>query len=121
MRSEQPNSLLEPGELGVGIRAELLIVLSNVPAPDFLQVIHRRMQPHRAGDVRRARLKLVRGVLPGAPLEFHVEDHFSATLIRRHALQYLLAAVQHADARRSAHLVAGKSKKVTADLLNIDY
>src|ERR1035438_3009143 len=42
MRAEQPDTLLEPGELGVGICAEFLVVVRDVASPHFVEVIERQ-------------------------------------------------------------------------------
>ena len=89
-------------------------------AADVVEVIHRRVQPDGAGDVRRAGLESVRRVFPGALLEIHVQNHFAAALIRRHGFEHFLAAIQNADAGRPAHFVAGEREEIAADFLHVD-
>ncbi len=119
VRAEKPDALLELGKPGVGVGAELLVVPRDIEPPDLIEVIHRGMQAHGAGNVRGARLELVRGGLPRAPVELHVQDHFPAALIRRHVCEHFLAAVQDPDAGRPAHFVAREGQEVAADLLDI--
>jgi len=91
MRAEEPEALLEPGELGVSMGSKFLVVLRDILSPDLVEVIHRRVQAYCARNVGRARLKFVRGVLPRASLKIHVQDHFPAALIRRHVREHFLA------------------------------
>ena len=48
------------------------------------------------------------------------QDHLPAALIRRHGFEHFLPAIQHADARRPAHLVAGEGEEIAADLLHVE-
>ena len=47
-------------------------------------------------------------------------DHLAAAQERRHSLQQLLLAVQHAYAHRSEHLVAAEGKKISIHFLHIN-
>ena len=60
----------------------------------------------------------------GACLEFGLvvadgQNHFAAALIRRHGVENLLPAPQHADAGRPANLVAGEREEIAADGLHV--
>ena len=48
VRAKEPDALLEPGELGVGVSTEFLVVLRDIGPPDLVEVIHRRVQTHGA-------------------------------------------------------------------------
>ena len=111
---------LQLRELVVGIRAQFLIVLGDFFAADGVQIIHRGVQADRAGDVRRAGFELVRRFFPGALVEIDVQNHFAAALVRRHCFQTLPPAIQHADAGRPAHFVAGEREEIAADFLHIE-
>ena len=50
----------------------------------------------------------------GEPVEADVGDHVAAAEERRHGVEQRLAAPQHADARRAAHLVAAEGDEVGA-------
>ena len=57
VRSKESNAL-DRRHLRVSVSAEFLVVSRDACAPDAVQVIHGRVQTHRAGDVGRARLEL---------------------------------------------------------------
>ena len=52
-------------------------------------------------------------------VEADVGDHVAAAEERRHGLEQLLAAPQHADARRAAHLVGREGDEVGAHGLHV--
>ncbi len=93
--------------------------MRSMPMPS--QVVDRRRQADGARDVRRARLELPRQLVVGGLLERHRQDHVAAALPRRHRLEQLLAAVQHADAGRAEHLVAGEAVEIAAERLHVDH
>ena len=101
-------------------RRPVRVVPRNGLQPDAVQVIQRRAQPHRVGEIRRAGLELVRNLLPRAAEKIDACDHVAAALERRHFLQLFLPAVERADASRSANFVPGKSQKIAADFLHVD-
>ena len=55
----------------------------------------------------------------GEAVEADVGDHVAATEERRHRVEQLLAAPQHADARRPAHLVAAEGDEVGVPRLHV--
>jgi len=57
------------------------------------------------------RLRSDAGGFVGAALEFDAEDHFAAPLKRRGFIQPRGAAVEDAEASRTAHFVALKARK----------
>ena len=67
-----------------------------------------------------AGLEFLRRVLEHALLEGHVLDHAAAALPRRHRFQLLGLAVEHADAGRAEHLVAGQHVEIGAERLHVD-
>ena len=80
----------------------------------------RGAQADGAGDVRRARLELVRQRVPGASLERDRADHVAAAHERRHGLEQRGLAVEHADARRAVELVAREHIEVAVERLDVD-
>ena len=73
---------------------------------DALQVLDRASQADRPGDVGRARLELVRQVVPGAALEGHGANHVAAAEKRRHRVEEGFLPVEDADSGRSVDLVS---------------
>ena len=61
----------------------------------------------------------MRRVLPGALLIIDGQNHFAAALVRRHGFEHFLPAIEHADAGRAAHFVAGEREEIATDLLHI--
>ena len=55
----------------------------------------------------------------GEAVEADVGDHVAATEERWHRVEQFLAAPQHADARRAAHLVAAERHEVGAPRLHV--
>ena len=55
----------------------------------------------------------------GEPVEADVGDHVAAAEERRHRVEQLVAAPQHADARGAAQLVAGEREEVGAPRLHV--
>ena len=93
--------------------------MGDVVPADCVQIIHRRVQANRPGNIRRAGLEPVRRFFEAALLEFDIENHLPAALISRHFFQQLLPPIKDTDAGRAAHLVAGKREEVAADLLHV--
>ena len=50
----------------------------------------------------------------------HVLDHIATTLPGLHLVEYVLAAIHHADAVGAIDLMAGEDEEVGAELLHID-
>ena len=75
------------------------------------QEVDRRPETDRAGEVRRAGLELVGGVVVDGLLEADRQDHVAAALIGGHLLEQLAPAVEDADAGRPVHLVAGQARR----------
>ena len=120
MRAKEPDALPEPGEFGVGVSAEFLVVLRDIVPPDLLQVIHRGVQSHGTRDVRGAGFESVWGLLPGAPLKLHVQDHFPAALIRRHGFEHFRAPIQNPDACWPAHLMPRQDQEIAPNFLHVN-
>ena len=99
---------------------ELRVVLENRRASDSLEVIDRRGQTDRAGDVRRAGFESVRRFLERAFLERNADDHFAAAMPRRHCIENFRAAIERADAGRSAHFVSGEGEEIATEFLHIE-
>ena len=84
------------------------------------QEVDGRSQADRAGQVRRARLELVGERVVDGLLEADRGDHVAAALVGGHLLEQLAAAVEHADAGGSVHLVARQGVEVAAQGLHVD-
>ena len=83
-------------------------------------IVDRRAEPDGVGDVAGAGFEPLRRCLEDASLERNVLDHIAATLPRRRRLEQLGLAVEHADAGRAEHLVAGEDVEVGIERLHID-
>ena len=69
--------------------------------------------------VRSASLKFERQFLKHRLLEAHALYHLSATLIRRHAVEPVLLAVEHSHTSRTIHLVSAERHEVAVQILNV--
>ena len=78
------------------------------------------MQSQHIAYGRCAGFKLERQLVVGGALKGNVLYHLAATLIGRHLLQQLLAAIHNSHAHRSIHLVTRKAVEVAPQLLHID-
>ena len=119
-RTEQADSR-DCREAGVCVAREPPVVRGDRGSADGVQVIHRCVQAHGAGDVGRSCLEFVRHLVPGAFLVVHRGDHFAAALERIHLFEQRAAAVEHADARWTGHLVPRKGKEVAAQGLDVHW
>ena len=108
------------GELFGGISGQLRIVRENRRSSDALEIINRRGQSDRSGDVGRASLEAVRRFLECALLQSNADDHLAAAVPRWHRLENLGATVKHADAGRRTHFVTGEGEEIATHLLHID-
>ena len=97
------------------VRQQFLLARGDVLAAECIQVVHGRAEADEAGDVRRAGLELVRGIVEHGAVEADFLDHLAAAEERRHRLQMLAPRPQRAGAGRAAHLVAGDRIEITAD------
>ncbi len=110
----------DAAELLGGALEQAILVGGDRRDPQGLDVVHRRRQTHRAGDVRRAGLHAVRQLVVGGLLEGDGKDHVAAALPRRHGGQQFLAGVEHADAGRPVQLVRGEGVEVRAQRAHVD-
>ena len=99
-------------QAGEQVRGQRFLVPAHALHPEGAQVLDRHAQPDRLGDRRGAGLELVRQLVPRGAVEVHRGDHVAAGEERRHLLQQLGAAVQHADPGRPHRLVAGPRVEV---------
>ncbi len=76
------------------------------------QEIDRGAQPDRLGDRWRARLELPGNLVPLGPLAVNADDHAAAECDRRHGLEQLTLAVEHANPRRPENLVAREGQEI---------
>ena len=97
------------------MREQRVLGRPDVCHADAGQVVDGGPQPDRAGDVRRAGLELVRQRCIRRGFERHRFDHVAAALVRRHGVEQIPPAPQHADAGGAVQLVATKDVKVTAE------
>src|SRR5438132_1228887 len=94
-------------------------MMSDVLSPNGIEIIHRRVEANRAGNVRCASLESMRRLFETALLEINAEDHLPAALIRGHFFQQLASPVQNPEPGWSAHFMAGEHQEIAADLLHI--
>src|SRR5690349_24982874 len=94
--------------------------MRDLVAANPVQVIHRRVQSDHAGNIGWAGHAAVRSRYPRPLLIFHVEDHLTAALVRRHRFEDLRPAIKDADAGGTAHFVAREGEEVTPDLLHVN-
>ena len=80
--------------------------------PEVLEEVDRSMQADGLGDRRGSGLELGGHFGRGEAIHPHVGDHVAAAEERRHGVEQRLASPQHADARRTAHLVAAEGHEV---------
>ena len=73
-----------------------------------------------AGDVRRTGFETLRGLAESGAGEVDLADHVAAELVRRHGVEQLRAAPEHADAGRSEGLVAGEGVEVATERRDVD-
>jgi len=112
-----------PGILDSAVRAvrqQVLLVGVDRGKVERVQIVDGGAQPDRAGDVRRARLELVRHLVVGRLLESHGTDHVPAALIGGHGLEQGQASVQHANARRTQQFVSRQGVEVAVEVLHVD-
>jgi hypothetical protein len=90
-----------------GVRYQLHEVIIATPQarPGCVEESNGRGGSHGPGDVRGARLKFQRAMLEVGPFEVDVVRHVATHVIRRHCVQQLTAAPDHACAHRPQHLV----------------
>ena len=103
----------------MGVSGESGIVIKDRLPPDAVQVVDGDAEADGVRDVRRAGLKPVRRLFPGALLILHAQDHLAAAMPRRHFAQKFAPPVQRPDSRGPAHLVTGKGEEIAAQRLNI--
>ena len=97
----------------------MLVLLDRVE-PDRRHVVDRDAEAVRLGDRRRARLELVRQLVPARAVERDRADHLAAEIERLHLLEQLAAAPERADAARAAELVRREREEVAAERLHVD-
>ena len=74
---------------------------------DAGHIVQRRAEADGLDDCRSARLEAVGRVVVGDAFGGDLIDHLAAALVRRHALEMLGLAEEHADAGWAIGLVAG--------------
>ena len=87
---------------------------------DVEDVVDRCTEADRLGDRRRARLELVRELVPRRALHGDGADHLAAEIERRHRLEQLAAAPERADPARPAHLVRREREELAVERLDVD-
>mmetsp|Transcript_2625 Transcript_2625/g.4780 ORF Transcript_2625/g.4780 Transcript_2625/m.4780 type:complete len:297 (+) Transcript_2625:272-1162(+) len=102
------------------VLGQVRLVVVDVAHAQVGHVVHSGAQADCFRDRRRAGLEFVWEGVAGEVVEEHVLDHLAAPHERRHALHHRRLPVQHPDARRSAHLVAGEDQPVAVELLHVD-
>ena len=115
--NREAGDLAQPGER---LADEPELVLADPLDPERGDPVDRGAEADRLGDLRGARLELPRQVGPGRLVGRDGPDHVAAADERRHLLEQLAAAVQHADPGRPVGLVPGPGVEVGVDRAQID-
>ena len=108
------------GEELDGPRSESVLVGLDPVHPQGLEVPDGGVQPDSFGDRRGPGLELPGKIVRREAVQAHVADHLAAAEERRHRLEELLTAPQHADARRPEHLVAREGEEVDTERADVD-
>ena len=103
-----------------GVADDVARVLPHGVHADAGEEVGRGAEPDRLGDHHRARLELGGRLGRREALLGHAGDHVPAAEERRHRLEQLAAAVQHADAGRAVGLVAGPGVEVGVERGDVD-
>ena len=98
---------------------QFLFLLPDPVKPHGLQIADRSMKTYRIGRIDRPCLEPVRDLRERCPFSCDILDHLSAPQERRHLLKQFHLPVQNTDPHRSEHLVSGKRKEVSIDLIYI--
>src|ERR1700676_3041808 len=101
------------------VEERILVALGGVTI-QALQKSHRRAQSDGSGDIWRAALELIRQAVVGGFGEGHGQNHLTAGLPGRHALEHLFAPVEDADAGGAEHLMARECIEIAAQILHVD-
>ena len=117
-RPEDPQALDALQDL-VGPGDQQPLVTSDGVHADAVEIIDGRAQADGRDDRRRAGLELGRQVARLEAIQQHAADHAPAAQERRHGLQQLALAVEHADARRPQHLVAAEDEEIDVQGLHV--
>ena len=97
-----------------------MFVARDVGNTDAIQIVDRRAQANRVGDIPRAGFKSLRRRLIEGLLEGHILNHVSPALPRRHLIQHFGLPINYTDAGRRKDLVPGEDIEVAVDGLHID-
>ncbi len=104
----------------VGVVHERRFVAADARLADRSHIIDRGAEPDRLHDRRRAGLEFVRRLAIGDAVLEHFADHLAAAVERRHGVEMLVFAVQHADPGRAVKLVAGEDVEIAIDVAHVD-
>ena len=85
-----------------------------------LDVADGSLETHRAGRVHRSGLEFVRQFRRRESIQRDRLDHFPAGQERRHLVQKRTLSVQHADAHRAQHLMAGENEEIRVQSFHVD-
>ena len=102
-----------------GVAREAAFVGGDAVHAEAIHVVERHGQRVRGHIVGGARLEFIWQAFVGRFLERDVGYHLASALIGGHAVQQVLAPVEHADACRAVHLVAAEREEVAAELAHV--
>ena len=103
----------------VRVAHQRALVGSHVVHAQIAQVVHGRAQGDGLGNGRRARLELVRQVVPGRARQLHLANHLAPAQEGGHRLQEFPLAVEDTDTAGAAHLMTRKREEVTGQILYV--
>jgi hypothetical protein len=95
-----------------GLLDEFVLVARDRLHADRVEIVDRRAEPGRVGDVAGPGFEPIRRALIDRLLEGDVGDHDAAALPGRYGLENRLLAVNRADACRREHLMARQQRGV---------
>jgi hypothetical protein len=95
-----------------GLLDEFMLVARDRLHADRVEIVDRRAEPGRVGDVAGPGFEPIRRALIDRLLEGDVGDHDAAALPGRYGLENRLLAVNRADACRREHLMARQQRGV---------
>ena len=102
------------GERAQGVGGERDLVLADRVHAEAVEVVDGGAEPDGLGDRRRAGLELPRELVGRASRQATSRIISPPPRNGGHGVEQLLAAPEHADAGRAAHLVAGEAEEVGA-------
>ena len=103
-----------------GMDEQFVFTRGHALEADRLDVIERRTEADKAGDVRRAGFELVRRIGKRGALEAHFTDHLAAAEEWRHRIKVRTACPEHAGTGWPEQLVSGQGVEIATQRAHVD-